>query len=102
MSQPEASSQRHWYLLSYDIRDDRRWRKSYKLLRGTGEHLQYSLFRCHLTRTEMAALRWKLEQILAKEDDLLVIDLCPGCAGRVEVRGAPSDWQEARPRYEIF
>lgn len=28
---------RHWYLVSYDIRDQRRWRKAYKVLCGTGE-----------------------------------------------------------------
>lgn len=93
---------RHWYLISYDIRDSKRWRLVYKTLRGTGGWLQYSLFRCHLNRTELEALRWELEKCLAEEDDLLIIHLCSQCASRVQTRGKQSDWSQTRPRFEVF
>ena len=31
---------KHWYLICYDIREQKRWRKAYKLLQGYGETLQ--------------------------------------------------------------
>jgi hypothetical protein len=37
---------RHWYLVSYDIRDPKRWREAYRELQGRGERIQYSFFRC--------------------------------------------------------
>lgn len=93
---------RHWYLISYDIRDPKRWRLSYKMLRGNGEWLQYSLFRCHLNKTELEAMRWELEKILTAEDDLLIIHLCNGCAAGVQSHGKQTDWSHNLPRYEIF
>ena len=96
------TADRHWYLISYDIRDPKRWRQIYKMMRGSGEWLQYSLFRCHLNKTELEALRWELEKILAQEDDLLIIHLCAGCAARVQTHGKPSDWSQNRPRFEVF
>lgn len=101
MSAKEHSN-RHWYLLSYDVRDAKRLRATYKILRGSGERVQYSLFRCHLTRTELEALRWELEKVLEDEDDLLVIHLCPHCAGGVEVRGQKDKWDEPPPRFRIL
>lgn len=92
---------KHWYLVSYDIRDPKRWRLVYRTLKGRGERVQYSLFRCWMTLTEKEALRWELEKIVDSEDDLLFIHLCPGCAARVQVRGQESDWAKPRPRFEI-
>ncbi len=97
----EGIAGRHWYLVSYDIRDQRRWRKAYQVLCGTGEWVQYSLFRCHLNRTELEGLRWRLEKILAQEDDLLIIHLCPSCAPRVRIWGERGGWEQDRPRFEI-
>lgn len=93
-------SDRHWYLFSYDIRDQRRWRQVYKHMCGNGEWLQYSLFRCHFTATQMEALRWELEKILAEEDDLLIIRLAP--QSRVIERRNKEIWTEAPPRFEIL
>lgn len=98
----EEHSTRHWYLLSYDIRNPKRWRQAYKTLKGRGERIQYSLFRCHLNRTELESLRWELEVILAKEDDLLVVHLCPRCASGIEARGEDQNWGEPPQRFTIL
>jgi CRISPR-associated protein Cas2 len=34
---------RRWYLMTYDIRSPKRWRKVYELMRGYGERLQLSV-----------------------------------------------------------
>jgi CRISPR-associated protein Cas2 len=102
MSHDHEHAEKRWYLVSYDIRDPGRWRDAYKILKGTGERIQYSLFRCRLSKTEMERLRWELQQILADEDDLMFVHLCPGCAGRVQIKGEADGWDNQRPRYEIL
>ena len=72
-------SERHWYIFGYDVRDPKRWRRVHKIVNGDGERLQYSLFRCHLTRVQMEKARHELEKVMAEEDDLLVIRLSPRC-----------------------
>ena len=97
-----SHSDRHWYLVSYDIRDPKRWRLAYNHLKGCGERIQYSLFRCRLSRAEMERLRWELQKVLKPEDDLLFIHLCPSCAGRVQGLGDQSSWAEPSPPFEIL
>jgi CRISPR-associated protein Cas2 len=95
-------SEKRWYLVSYDIRNQKRWRLAYKQLKGCGERVHYSLFRCRLNRTEMEALRWELEKLLADEDDLMFVHLCPRCAGRVHERGGGNDWGEPSERLQVL
>jgi CRISPR-associated protein Cas2 len=66
------------YLVAYDIVDDRRRTKLYKLLRGYGEHLQFSVFRCDLTPVRHAKLLGEIQlRISTREDQVLVVDLGP-------------------------
>lgn len=95
-------SDKGWYLVSYDIRDPKRWRAAYKQLQGRGERIQYSLFRCRFTRREMEKLRWELEKILDEEDDLMFVYLCPRCAGRVDERGGKGDWAQPPETFEVL
>lgn len=48
---------KNWYLVCYDIRDPKRWRKAYKLLQGYGESVQFSIFRCWLSQRELTSQR---------------------------------------------
>jgi CRISPR-associated protein Cas2 len=97
-----SHSDRHWYLVSYDIRDPKRWRLAYKQLKGWGERIQYSLFRCRLSRTEMERLHWRLQKVLKPEDDLLFVHLCRHCAGRVRGHGDQNSWAKPSPSFEIL
>lgn len=66
------------YIVSYDICDSKRLRQVFKTMRNWGNHLQYSVFECQLTRSELTQLRGELlEIILASEDQVLFIDLGP-------------------------
>ncbi len=60
---------RRLYLVCYDISDDGRRRLIYKALRGYGEHLQYSVFRCVLDRRRLAELRGLAEEIVKPNAD---------------------------------
>ncbi len=95
-------AEKHWYLVCYDIRDQKRWRKAYKKLKGCGNRLQYSIFRMNLSRTQMESLQWEIENILTDEDDLMIVRLCQGCAQRVHDSRIENDWKKPVPKFEIF
>ena len=93
---------KNWYLVCYDIRDPKRWRKAYKLLQGYGESVQLSIFRCWLSQRDREKLRWELEQILAAEDDILVAGLCNRCVERIQFCNRPDVWAGAGETYRIL
>jgi CRISPR-associated protein Cas2 len=75
----------HLYVVTYDIADDRRWRRVFKLMHGYGEWLQLSVFQCRLTRARHAELTSRLGSTIAHaEDHVLIVDL--GAAEQVEPR----------------
>lgn len=82
-----------WYLVSYDIRDAKRWRKGYRVIRGYGTRLQYSIFRCRLSVRQLEQLRWELERVLDAEDSLLFVPLCAGCVTRMVMRNRKDVWE---------
>ncbi len=75
---------RQRYIVTYDVADPRRLRLVFKLLKGYGEHLQFSVFRCDLTAMRLAQMKAALMNIIhAQEDQVLIIDVGP-----TEGRGA--------------
>ena len=96
------STDKRWRLVCYDIRDDKRYRKVFKLLRGVARSVQYSIFRCRMDDREVERLRWQLAKLMAPEDALLVIDLCPSCASRVITRNHVDGWTEQPPTFRII
>lgn len=66
------------YIVSYDISDPKRLRKVFRTLRGYGDHLQLSVFRCDLRRAERIVLEQKLRELIHhNEDQVLFIDIGP-------------------------
>lgn len=66
------------YIVSYDIADDRRWRRVYRLMNGYGRWLQLSVFQCRLTSRRRQDMAAALEAVIHKSDDhVLIIDLGP-------------------------
>ena len=84
---------RRFYLVCYDVGDDKRLRKVHKAMLGYGDPLQYSVFACMLSQREKAVMLAHLAEMLhMREDRLLVVDLGPvgeGIEEKVEVLGAP-------------
>ena len=69
---------RNTYLVTYDIADDKRLPRVFKIMRGFGDHLQYSVFECQFTPTDLVRCRHLLGQIINhKEDQVLFVDLGP-------------------------
>lgn len=67
---------RNSYLVSYDISDQKRLRRMFKTMRGFGDHLQYSVFRCDLSPQERVLLMEAITPIINHRDDqVLIVDL---------------------------
>lgn len=75
----------HLYIVAYDIRDPKRWRKVFSVMNGYGEWLQLSVFQCRLSRRRHAELIATLDELILDEHDhVVLLDL--GLADKVEPR----------------
>lgn len=75
-----------FYVISYDIPDDRRRGQLAKALKGFGTRVQYSVFEAHLNRTQYAELKHAVDRVIdLSEDSVRYYALCSACAGRIEV-----------------
>jgi CRISPR-associated protein Cas2 len=81
------------YIVSYDVCCPKRLRKVFKTMRGWGDHLQLSVFRCELNPRELVELRAALSTILHHgEDQVMLVDVGP-----VEGRGHASITTMGKP-----
>lgn len=79
---------RHRYVISYDIPEDRRRMRVARVLEGHGERVQYSVFECVLTDAQFDGLWKELGRLIEpKEDSLRAYRLCPPCAAWTRVVG---------------
>lgn len=89
-------------LICYDIRDERCWRKVEKLIKGYGERVQYSIFRCWLTERQYRKLLWQLEMELSDEDSLLIVPLPDEVQSQIVCRNLMNDWERTDDPFIIF
>jgi CRISPR-associated protein Cas2 len=77
---------RQRYIVAYDIADSARLRKVFKVMKGYGEHLQFSVFRCDLEKMALAKMKDELTEVIdAQKDQVLIIDVGPTEGRGVEV-----------------
>jgi CRISPR-associated protein Cas2 len=73
------------YIVTYDISDQKRWKKVFKLMHRYGRWVQLSVFQCRLTARRRAQMARMLEErIHARDDHVLILDLGP--ADKVDPR----------------
>jgi CRISPR-associated protein Cas2 len=69
---------RQTYIVTYDVCDPKRLRKVFRLMKGYGDHIQLSVFRCELDARMLIELRGRLGQVIHHEQDqVLFIDVGP-------------------------
>ena len=73
---------RNSYLICYDISDDKRLRRVFKTMRAWGDHLQFSVFECQLTSSDLARLRGELQDIIHQKDDQVLFVMLGPAEGR--------------------
>lgn len=67
---------RRRYLVAYDVRDPRRLRKVFKIMKSYGEALQYSVFICDLDGMEKTALVADASAAMKHtQDSIAIVDL---------------------------
>jgi CRISPR-associated protein Cas2 len=74
---------RSTYIVAYDISDEKRLRMVFKTMRGYGDHLQYSVFECQLTPSDLVRLSAELGDIIHHDEDQVLFI----CLGPSEGRG---------------
>jgi CRISPR-associated protein Cas2 len=66
------------FIVTYDICNDKRWRKVFQVMKGFGEWLQLSVFQCRMTKMRLIQLEDALGKIVNhSEDHVLIVDLGP-------------------------
>jgi len=93
-----------WWLVCYDVRDPKRLRRCARDMEGYGERVQYSIFRCWMSKLELERLRWELTELLESDDEVMLIPLCGSCvSGIVGIHGSdrPPNWTNRPSRHEI-
>ncbi|HVT89158.1 MAG TPA: CRISPR-associated endonuclease Cas2 [Tepidisphaeraceae bacterium] len=69
---------RRCYIVFYDISNQKRWRKVFKIMNGHGEWWQYSVFFCVLKEIDRVRMQGQLEEVMnLKEDQCVIVDLGP-------------------------
>lgn len=69
---------RNVFLVCYDVCNDKRLKRVYQAMRGYGDHLQLSVFRCELSPRERAEMIAELSSVIAHdEDQVLIVDIGP-------------------------
>ena len=87
-------------VVCYDIRDPKRLRAVYRLMRSYGDHLQYSVFLCELSASQKVRLVTALEGVIKPtEDQVLFVDLgFQDPERRIEALGLPWVYPERTVR----
>lgn len=71
-SRSSAPSPRHTYLVCYDIANDRRLKKVFKVCKNHGTHLQFSVFECDLNPRELVQLQRELRAVIKHDEDQVI------------------------------
>jgi CRISPR-associated protein Cas2 len=95
------AANKRWRLICYDIRDPARWRDVYRIVSGRGTRVQYSIYRARLDDQQVEQLRWELSLVMDPADALLIVDLCPSCAGNVISRNHVTGWQDPVASFRV-
>ena len=78
MARRTLTNSRRAYLCTYDVVEDKARTKLFELLKDHGEHVQYSVFLCALTRVEVTRLSSIARSIINEaQDQLLLVDVGP-------------------------
>jgi CRISPR-associated protein Cas2 len=82
------SETEYFWVISYDIADDKRRYRVRRLLEGYGQRVQYSVFECELTHARCDRLERELRRVIHdKEDSIRFYPLNKADKGRIHVVG---------------
>ncbi len=87
----KAMTGKSFYIISYDISDQKRWREVYNLLKDFGTWVQLSVFECWLTKEEYSRVKGLLKGLIdPRKDRVRFYNLCKNCREKTTAFG----WSE--------
>jgi CRISPR-associated protein Cas2 len=76
-----------FYIVSYDIPDDRKRNRVSKTLLDFGTRVQYSVFECIMDDKLLEKMIKRLSKMITDEDSVRIYALCGKCKGVVKILG---------------
>jgi CRISPR-associated protein Cas2 len=76
-----------FYVVSYDIPDDRKRNKTARTLLDFGTRVQFSVFECIMDNDVLNDLKTRLGRIVSDEDSIRIYPLCAKCESTTQVLG---------------
>jgi CRISPR-associated protein Cas2 len=76
-----------FYIVSYDITDDKRRNRIARSLLDFGTRVQYSVFECIIDEKMLDKMITRLNKIISDEDSVRIYALCSKCKGIIKVLG---------------
>ena len=93
-----SNKKKNFYMITYDIGDEKRLQKVHRFLKNYGTGVQKSIFECWLTEKELQKVINWLENFINKEEDRVrIYRLCEFCrknaiwSGMIEFSPEPED-----------
>ncbi len=81
-------SDRSFFLLAYDIADNKRRAKIARLMESLGERVQGSVFEAYLTPAELEKIVSRSGKVMKMEEDSLrIYTVCEACRPRLKTLG---------------
>ena len=78
-----------FFLVAYDISDDRRLREIAKLMEAYGKRVQRSVFECSLSKQQIVGLIHESKMRMNRlEDKVQIYQLCRDCRDRFSLHSA--------------
>lgn len=77
-----------FFIISYDIKDDKKRTQVCNILKDFGNHVQYSVFECELQEKEYNKMLSKVLPLIDEsKDSLRIYALCESCKKKIRVYG---------------
>ena len=77
-----------YYIITYDIRDDRRRNKIFKLLKGYATPVQFSGFEGYVKREEVVKMQHQVRKMMhSRDDSVCFYRQCARCVEQIERLG---------------
>ena len=76
---------KHFYVITYDIGDDKRREQVVKIMESVGTRMNYSVFECMLTDAQYRNLCIRLSKIVVRREDWInIYPICRECYARIQ------------------
>jgi len=84
-----------FFVISYDIKNDKKRTKVCNALKDFGNHVQYSVFECELKEKDYSKMLSKILPLIDKNNDSLrIYSLCGACKKKITVYGVNNVLEE--------